>query len=79
MARSDNKRNSLAFSGAPPTECQIEKWHPVVRSRKKVQILGFGPSYGALWFHTETRYKKVSPTRFERFMKKARSLEGASL
>jgi hypothetical protein len=58
MARSGKKRDSPAFSATPATGGQIEKWPPVVRSRGKVQILGFEPSYGPLWFFPAKNQQK---------------------
>jgi hypothetical protein len=36
----------------------MEKWHPVVHSREKVQFLGFEPSYGHLWLFLGGNHEK---------------------
>jgi hypothetical protein len=59
-ARSGRKRDCLAFSAAPPTGGQIEKWPPVAGSREKVQVLGFGSSYGPQWW--EASFSTRRPT-----------------
>jgi hypothetical protein len=50
LAHSGKRRESPAFSATPPTARQIEKWPPVAGSREKVQVLGFWPSCGPVWW-----------------------------